>query len=123
MPERQPHVVEPLEETLPAELVYLEGGREALSVAHLTTFEVYGQAVALKLSRAPHEFGDLLVLERDGEHAVLRAVVLEDVGEGGGDDCAEAVVEQGPGRVLARRAAAEVTPGEEHRGARVARLV
>src|SRR4051812_35131601 len=76
VPERQSHVVESFEQALTPELIYLEGGREALLIPHHTTFQVNGQAVALDLTGAPHEFRDLLVLERDGEHAVLRAVVL-----------------------------------------------
>src|SRR5215210_8803900 len=72
VPERQPYIVEPFEQTLTAELVDLEGGLEAVLVAHLAAFEVYGQTVALNLTRAPHEFRDLFILERDGEHAVLR---------------------------------------------------
>jgi hypothetical protein len=48
------------------------------------------------------------------EEPYLRAVVLEDVGEGGRDDSAEPVVLQGPRRVLPAGAAAEVLPCQEH---------
>src|SRR4051795_10364526 len=55
------------------------------------------------------------VLDRqlDWEQADLGAVRAEDVGEARRDDGAEAVVLEGPGRVLAARAAAEVAPGDE----------
>ena len=47
-------------------------------------------------------------VDDDGQQPVLQRVVAEDVGELGADHGAEAVVEQRPRRVLARRAAAEV---------------
>src|SRR5205085_12524360 len=81
------------------------------------------QSVVSRRPRAPREFGDLGVGERDGQTGVLHAVVHEDVCEGGRDDGAKAVVEERPRGVLARRAAAEVTPGDEDGRATVARLV
>lgn len=123
VPEGQPHVVEPFEEALTPELVNLEGSREALPVPHLTAFEVNCEAVAFDLARSPDEFRDFVVRERDGQHAVLGAVVLEDVGEGWGDDRAEAVVEQRPGRVFARGATTEVAPGQKDARACVPRFV
>src|SRR5436190_3099605 len=69
-----------------------------------------------------------LALGHDGAHVLLRqdhrkqadlgAVRVEDVGEAGRDDRAEAVVLQRPRRVLARGAAAEVPPGGQDRVAR-----
>src|SRR5262249_27794687 len=50
-------------------------------------------------------------------------VAPEDVGEGRGDHDLEAVLEQGPGRVLAGRAAAEVAAGEKDLRAGVGRVV
>ncbi len=46
--------------------------------------------------------------------AVLERVAAEDVGEGAADHGLEPVVAQGPDRVLARAAAAEVLAGQEH---------
>src|SRR5207244_4525928 len=57
------------------------------------------------------------------QDAVLEAVVVEDVRVTGRDDDAEAVVDEGPGGVLAARAAAEVGAREQNRRATVARLV
>ena len=49
----------------------------------------------------------------DRQDAVLEAVVVEDVGERGRDHAADAEIEQRPGRMLARRAAAEIVAGDE----------
>ena len=46
--------------------------------------------------------------QADGQDAVLEAVVVEDVGEVGRDHAAYAEIQQRPGRVLTRRAAAEI---------------
>ena len=57
----------------------------------------------------------LVVRQGDGQQAVLEAVVVEDVGEAGGDHAADAEVHQRPGGVLAARAAAEVVAGRSAR--------
>src|SRR3954447_12596084 len=62
--------------------------------------------------------GDLAALlgrEDDWQEPVLRRVAAEDVAEAGSDDDSEAVVEQGPNRVLPARPAAEVRTGHEDR--------
>ena len=59
----------------------------------------------------------------DRQDAVLEAVVVEDVGERGGDHAADAEVEQRPGRVLARGAAAEVLARHQDLRLAVGRLV
>src|SRR4029079_19008037 len=62
--------------------------------------------------------GDLpavLLGEDHRQQPDLRAVDVEDVGEGGGDDRLEAEVLERPGGLLAGRAAAEVGPGDEDR--------
>jgi hypothetical protein len=48
------------------------------------------------------------LIDDDGQQAVLQRVVAEDVGDLGADDRAEAVIQQCPGRVFARGAAAEI---------------
>lgn len=53
-----------------------------------------------------------LVLDLDGQHAVLEGVVEEDIGERRGDDTLDAKVKQGPGGVLTRGTASEV--GSSH---------
>ena len=64
---------------------------------------------------------DFVFGEADEDDAVLAGVGEEDVGEGGRDDGAEAVLVEGPGGVLAGAAAAEVLFGDEDLRALVAR--
>src|SRR5207244_5688945 len=66
---------------------------------------------------------DLVTCEHDRQQAVLAAVVVEDVGERRSYDRAKAVVEERPGRVLARAAAAEIAPREQDRSTLIARIV
>ena len=66
------------------------------------------------LGRPLEQIFDLRFAQPDRQHAVLEAVVVEDVGEAGGDDDAKAVVLERPGGVLAAGAAAEIPPGQEH---------
>src|SRR5689334_4625438 len=56
-------------------------------------------------------------LEHDRDEAVLEGVVAEDVGDARRHHRLEPVVDEGPRRVLAGRAAAEVVAGDEDAGA------
>ena len=51
------------------------------------------------------------------------AIVVENVGEAGGENTSESLVEQRPGGMFARGSAAEVVPRQEDRGLLIARLV
>ena len=66
---------------------------------------------------------EVLGADLDRQDAVLEAVVVEDVGEAGRDDAADAEIEQRPGRVLAARAAAEIVAGDQDLRLAVGRLV
>src|SRR5690606_33020182 len=61
--------------------------------------------------------------DRHRQDAVLEAVVVENIGEGGRDHAAYAEVEQRPWRMLAARAAAEIVAGDEDLGVAIGRLV
>ena len=74
-------------------------------------------------SMASQEPVDHLGLQLRRHEAVLRAVVAEDVGEAGRDHHVEAVVLDGPDRVLPARPGAEVVPGHQHGGADEALVV
>ena len=59
----------------------------------------------------------------DRQQSVFERVVAEDIGEGGGDDRADAPAGQRPGGMLARGAAAEVIAGQQDLRALVLGLV
>ena len=112
--QRQADVVQAVEQAVAAERLDLERQRQAVVVGERARFEVGRQLVAGMLGRALEQVVDLLFAEPDRQHAVLEAVVVEDVGEAGGDDHAEAVVLERPRGVLAARAAAEVAPRQQN---------
>jgi len=64
--------------------------------------------VAVGTSLSGDGFEVVLVLDPDGEHAVLESVVEEDISEGGSDDALDAKVQKGPRGVLSRTAASKV---------------
>src|SRR3984893_7559840 len=59
----------------------------------------------------------------DRQHAVLEAVVVENVPERGRDHAGDAEIHQRPGRVLARGAAAEIVVGDQNLRLAIGRLV
>src|SRR6185503_10673990 len=64
-----------------------------------------------------------IVAQSNRQHAVLEAVVGEDVGERRSDDCPEAVLTECPRRMLARRSTTEVLVSDQDRRALITRLV
>ena len=101
-------VVQAVQQQVFAERIDVEPNLLAARTDHHLPREINGQA------RVAAELGVLyqLVAHRAGQahrqDAVLEAVVVEDVGEVRRDDAADAEIKQRPGRVLARRATAEV---------------
>ena len=85
--------------------------------------QIHRQRVAFFFFGALEEFVDVRVAERGGKNAVLEAIVVENVGVARRDDHAKAVIEDGPGSVLAAGAAAEIGARQQHRCAFVARQV
>src|SRR3546814_12717813 len=106
--EGEADVVEAVEQTVLAEGIDLERYGSAVGTGDLLLLQVdrdHGVGAAL---RVVHQQRHLLLRQGDRQDAVLEAVVVEDVGEGWRDDAADAEVQERPGRVLARGAAAEI---------------
>ncbi len=74
-------------------------------------------------SASSNSFSRSSGLDADRQHAVLEAVVVENIAERGRDHAADAEIHQRPGRVLARRAAAEIVAGDQDLGFAIGRLV
>ena len=116
--EREADVVEPVQQTVLRVVVELE-----------RLVEVDGRDGDAPVDDVDHDLDRRVVLDdaHDARHDVLRqldrhetdlqAVVAEDVGEARRDDGPEAVVLERPDGVLARRAGAEVRPGDQDRRA------
>src|SRR5438477_8268428 len=58
-----------------------------------------------------HQQIDIALRELDRQDAVLETVVVENVGEAGGDDAVDAEIEERPRSMFAARAAAEILAG------------
>ena len=90
--------------------------RKSLSVGDAAGVQIDGQLVA-PLAGLLKKLLDLVLAQLDRQHAVLEAVVVEDVGEARRDDGPEAVILDRPDGVLAAGAAAEVPAGQQDRRA------
>ena len=121
--QRQVDVVVAVHQTPTGVVVDLEWQRH-VAAGHGALAQVHGHLAArLLLQQLPQQLHGLL--RHDGrQHAVLGGVAVEDVRKARGDDHAEAVVVQGPYRVLAGGTDAEVRPGHQDAAlARIFRLV
>ena len=117
MLEGQADVVEPLEQAVAAEGIDGERPRESAIIADLAGPQVDRQPVRMACGlggrSATKKFVDVSFIEFYRQHAVLEAVVEENIGEGRGDHRAESIVVKGPGGVFTARATAEVATGQE----------
>ncbi|PYS76229.1 MAG: hypothetical protein DMF66_15880, partial [Acidobacteria bacterium] len=111
--ERAPDLVEPLEQVRAREVVDLEPERLAGRARDRARLEIDGHPGAALAVDLVHQPADELLGKLDRQEPDLHAVGLEDVRERRADQHVEAVLLERPRRVLARRAAAEVAPGDE----------
>src|SRR5581483_2515203 len=121
--EGETDVIEPLQQTVPGELIDRKACIQTVRVVHGTFFEINGDLIIRDFGRFARQFRRLFLAENDRQHSVLNAVIGEDVGEGGSDHCAKAEIGQRPHGMLARGTAAEVLPCHQNARARVTRLV
>src|SRR6266446_3005743 len=121
--QRQLDVVPAVEQALLAEGVDFEFEAAAVGATDFLLLEIDADDGIGAAFRVVHQFVDIGLRQHDRQNAVLEAVVVEDVGEGRRDNAAYAEIEQRPGRVLARRAAAEIRARDEDLRVSVCRLV
>src|SRR5262245_24205660 len=122
--QREPDLVEPVEQAVLAELVDVETeALRAIDGRDRLLLQINHQSKTGKRRSVVEELVDLGLRQGDRQEAVLQRVVLEDLPERRCDYGAEAVVAQRPRRVLARGADAEVLAREQDLRALVARLV
>src|SRR6185437_9308528 len=97
----QADIVPAIEQALLAEFIDLERDHAAVRTADLLLLQIDrddGVGTALGIV---HQLVDLGLGQLDRQDAVLEAVAIEDVGEAGRDDAANAEIQQRPGRMLA----------------------
>ena len=112
--EEVPELVDPVDEALLGEGVDLEARRRRAVERHGLRRQVDRRcARSRRRARASTRRAWNAGVDRDRQEAVLERVLLEDVGERRRDDGAKTPADERPGRVLARRAAAEVRARDE----------
>ena len=119
----QADVVEPFDEALLAEGIDLELDDPAVGTADFLRRKIDGDRRIGAALGVVVQLGEILARDLDWQDAVLEAIVIEDIGEVGRDNAADTEVEQRPGRMLPRRAAAEIVASDNDRRLAVGRLV
>src|SRR3984885_15446826 len=121
--QRQADIVEPVHQTALAERIDLEFHRAAVGAADFLIGQINGQGRVRAALGIVEQFVEGFLGNADRQNAVLETVVVEDVTERGGDDEADAEIEQRPWRMLAARTAAEIVAGNQHLGVAIGGLV
>ena len=106
-----------LQQALPSEGIHRERPREAGVIRYGACHKIDPERILPPCGRRgrhpPEELIHVGLIEPDRHHAVLKAVIEEDVGERRRDHGPEAVVGQSPRGMLAAGAAAKVPPRQE----------
>src|SRR5271170_4191620 len=121
--QREPNVVQSIQQTVTHEFIDGKFRTKALFVPHLTLLQVDVELVIVKLARSPHQFGGFRFAHAHREEAVLGAVIGKDVGERRGNLSAETKNRQSPHRVLTRRTTANILSRNQNACAFITRFV
>src|SRR5690242_4244269 len=108
LPQREPDIVEAVQQAVLAKCVDFERVFAAVGRAHALRIEIDRQLIAVERIGLVEQVIDLLLSQSDRQHAVLEAVVEEDIGKAGRDQRTKTVLLQRPRRVFARTATTEV---------------
>ena len=119
----QADVVQAIEQAVLAESVHFKVVDLAVRTGHGLRRQINAELIALARLGLLEQFINFGLGQDDRQHAVLEAVVEEDVGIARRDDRTEAVLFQRPGRVFTTGAATEVLPRQQHAGALITRKI
>src|SRR5580704_8763772 len=116
-------VVEAFEQAFLAVRFDVELDHAAVGAADFLLLEIDGERRVGAALGIVEQFLQILRRHLDRQHAVLEAVVVENVAERGRDHAGDAEIQQRPRRVLARGAAAEIVAGDQNLRFAIGRLV
>jgi hypothetical protein len=111
--QRQADVVQAVKQAMLFEGIDIELDDTSIRAADFLLFQIDGDRGVGAATGVIHQLVEVFLADDDRQNAVLEAVVVEDVGEAGGDHAADAEVEKRPWGVLARGAAAEIVACDE----------
>ncbi len=112
--ECQRDMVEAIEKALATEVVDFKRSVKSLAVGNRLRWQIDGQLVAriggnVLVNLFHFRFG-----QSDWQHAVLRTIVVKNIGVGFGDHAAESKIVQRPDGMLATGSIAKVLSGDEN---------
>ena len=120
---KESQLIHPLQQAAPAERRHDELPRRPVREGQLTCLEIRGESKRGIISYCLQQRPMRIVGKGHWQERILQRVAAKDVSEGRATMTSEAEIRQGPRRVLARRAAAEVAPGDQDPGAARRRLI
>ena len=92
-------------------------------VFNCLVFQVYVQLVFRLPGAIGKKLFNLLGIQNDWQHTILKTIVVEYVAKRFADNALEAVISQGPNGVFPTGTAAEIPPNHKDRCARICRMI
>src|SRR5690606_29916165 len=103
----QPDIIKPVQKAVALEGINAELQRAAIRTANLFGFKIDRQRRIGATLCIIKKLVEICLTDRDRQDPILEAVVIENVGETGGDHAANAEIKQRPWRMFARGTATE----------------
>src|SRR5580692_904273 len=105
------------------ELVDLECSGQSTIIVDFALIEIDSDLIVGMLCRPPCDLGDFVFAQDNGQHAVLHAIVGEDISERWCDEDTETEIFQRPDGMFSRRSATEILPHDQNTCAHIAGMV
>src|SRR5580704_17482102 len=121
--QREPNVVQSVQQALADEFIDGELGAESLVVAYFALLQINRDPIVVDILRPLHQLPDFVLAQPHREKSILRTVVGENVRERRRDHGAKTEIGQRPYRMFAGRSAPKVFPRDQNARAFITRLV
>ncbi len=102
MRKRPANVVQTLEQCLLAKLINLKAQDAPIGRCHSLNCQIHTQSIAFTGLRFSYQFSHSCFVKGDWQDAIIKAVVVEDVGEARSNEAAETILAKSPGSMFAR---------------------
>src|ERR1700687_3538495 len=123
MLQREPNIVESIQQAMTCEFIHGKLRAKSLIIAYFAFLQIDRQLIIVDLLRPLHQLRNFVIGQLHGKKSILGAVVGENIRERRRNHRTEAEVGQRPHGVLSRRSAAKILSSNQNTCALKARLM
>ena len=110
----QTDIIQPVDQAMFAMLIDVKGDHLTIGCLNALVFEIDHHARIAAFLGVFHQQLQLIFGHNHRQDTIFEAIVVKDICKAGRDHAADAEIQQGPRRMLARRAAPKVVAGDQN---------